>query len=334
MRKYKTKKRYSKRRKGGGSFVKRSLKKGKDMITNNFKNLSLKKANYYYNKNMREQKNRIPYDPKNDSVLDSINIDNRFGEFMNAFQAFNKDYPGILDEFIWYSSLTGDAQKEVEKKYKKSGFNLQLWHGNFPQNELIHYSDDSYGYKGVSWKCTLPGDKYRNIALGYSFSCQYYIFIGPEKHWIKSKNFAGPATRVELRASKYWPLHPLLMSLSRYDIRGSYPFNEPVGHIDSCARDHDMSYSIRGNNSLDIQNADYAMLKCAESAPPGADLDDKFKNFLVKSAIQGKLAGETIIGDGAFGIVDTPVTPEDLKKYPRSFNEYKKLLGDIEMFQK
>ena len=74
-------------------------------------------------------------------------------------------------------------------------------------------------------------------------------------------------------------------------------------------------YSARDNNALDIQNADYAMLKCADEAPPGVDLADKFKNFLIRNTIKGKLAGETIIGDGAFGVVDKPVTEEDLKMY-------------------
>ena len=106
---------------------------------------------------------------------------------MDTLQLFIKDYPGILDEFIWFSTLVGDEKKDVDKKYKTSGFNLELWHGNFPREKLIEYPDGSYGYSEVSWRCTLPGDKYHNLSIGYSFSCQYYRHLGEEKHWIKSK---------------------------------------------------------------------------------------------------------------------------------------------------
>ena len=64
-----------------------------------------------------------------------------------------KDYPLLLEEYIWYSTLTGDEKAKVKNKYKKAGLDRNLWLG-VPDNEIIEYGDGTYGHSSISWRCS------------------------------------------------------------------------------------------------------------------------------------------------------------------------------------
>ena len=202
----------SKRRNGGS--MNKTLKKGvKKLSKELYKRYQKSKRNNNYRKQLKADKERIPYKPEKDYPNFEIESVERFSAFRTAMEDLQKDYPLLLEEYIWYSTLTGDEKSKVKAKYKKVGFDRNLWLG-VPESEIIDYPDGTYGHPSVSWRCTLPGKgKSFHLSVGYCLSLQWFLFNGEEQHWIPSRNACGPGTKVELRESKYWALLPLFINI-------------------------------------------------------------------------------------------------------------------------
>lgn len=284
-----------------------------------------------YHKQIKADKKRVPYKPEDNYKNFETDAVERFSAFRTAMEDIQKDYPMLLEEYIWYSTLTGDEKTEVTKKYQKAGFDRKMWFGP-PEEEIKTYKDGTYGHPSISWRCTLDGDKSFHLSIGYSLSLQWFLFNGEEQHWIPSRNACGPGTKVELRESKYWALLPLFINIIGVPMKGTYPWNKPINHTDQCCFKHDQEYSIRGQSSQQIQMADWGMLYCIKNGKKEDSNYEKLKDLLIKSTIQSKLAAEKIVNDGMYGtITERYDSNED---YPQTYEEFEKrtdeLLGKVQ----
>ena len=287
-----------------------------------FKKLRQYKGNYNYNKQKATNAKNIPWNPANDDPNFVTNTLEIFSTFMYSMNEIQKDYPLLLEEYIWYSTLNKKDKDNITKKYKKVGLDKNMWFGP-PENEIIKYEKGVYGHPSVSWRCTLKGDQPFHLSVGYSLSLQWFLFSGEEHHWINNKNACGPGTKIELRLSKYWGLLPLFINIIGAKMKGTYPWNEPQGgptSVDACCFKHDQEYSIKGQSSKQIEMADWAMLYCIEKAK-GKDL--QFKDFIIKYGIKGKLTLESILANGLYGIITNKLSEND--KYPENYKEFKAL---------
>jgi len=314
-----------KTRKGGG--IKKTIKNLSKRAYTKYKK---SKRNKNLKKQLKTYNRRTPFKPQNKYSNFETDAVERFSEFRNAMEELQKDYPLLLEEYIWYSTLTGDEKMSVKNKYEKAGFDRNLWLG-VPDNEIVDYNDGTYGHPSVSWRCTLPGDgRSFHLSIGYSLSLQYFISGGEEKHWIPSRNACGPGTKIELRESKYWALLPLLNNIAGHPMKGTYPWNVPINDTDQCCFKHDQEYSIRGQSSQKIQMADWAMLYCIKHGQK-SEGTEKIKDWLIKNTIQSKLGAEKLVNDGMFGIITEKVdSDEDL---PKTYEEFERrtdeMLGKI-----
>ena len=286
-----------------------------------YKSFKKHKRNANYRKQIKAYKKRIPYKPENDYANFEMDAVERFSTFRTALEDIQKDYPLLLEEFIWYSTLTGDEKESVKNKYKKSGFNKDLWLG-VPNNEIKDYPDGSYGHPSVSWKCTIPGKgRSFHLSIGYSLSLQWFLFNGEENHLIPTRNACGPGTKIELRLSKYWALLPLLSKIAGHTLKGTYPWNVPINDTDKCCFKHDQEYSIRGQSSQNIKMADWAMLYCIKHSEKSKGTE-QIKDWLIENTIKSKIGAEKFVNDGMFGLITEKVdSDEDL---PKTYEEFER----------
>ena len=197
-------------------------------------------------------------------------------EVMIALQKMIYYHPDILIEYLLFYSLPKKQQNIITKRYKKEGIDLYLW----------EYPD-------------------HNIQTNYRISLPYFLAVGEEKHPIKEYNFCGPGTKHELRLHPdYWPLYPLFTKLAGFHMKGSYPWNEPINHVDFCCSQHDMKYGLLNNTPEDIRNYDREMLYCVDKSYKLNEIPKRVKNKLIKETINKKITAEKIglLKKGSFGI--------------------------------
>jgi hypothetical protein len=187
----------------------------------------------------------------------------------------------ILIEYLIFFSLPKKQQNIIKKRYKNEGIDIQLW----------EHPDHI-------------------VQTNYRISLPYFLATGEEKHPLKEYNFCGPGTKHDLRLhQEYWPLYPLFMKLSGLNIKGTYPWNEPINNVDFCCSQHDMKYGLVGNTPEDIRSYDREMLYCIDNSYHLDNMSKYTKNKLIKGTINSKITAEKIglLKKGSYGANLLPV---------------------------
>ena len=130
-----TQKRLSKRysRKGGG--VKKIVKKLSKKAYKSYKKYK-RNANYY--KQLKADRKIKHFKPEIDYPNFETDAVERFSAFRTAMEELQKDYPLLLEEYIWYSTLTSEEKEKVKKRYIKAGFDRNMWLGP-DEKEITNY---------------------------------------------------------------------------------------------------------------------------------------------------------------------------------------------------
>jgi len=209
------------------------------------------------------------------SSLDENDYLNREEVLLSLQKIIHYD-PYILIEYLLFYSLPKKQQNIIKKRYKQEGVDLNL-----------------YGHPD------------HNIQTNYWISLPYFLAVGEEKHPFKEYNFCGPGTKHELRLHPdYWPLYPLFTKLAGFNVKGTYPWNEPINHVDFCCSQHDMKYGLIGNTPEDIRIYDREMLYCVDNSYQLDKIPERVKNKLIRGTINKKITSEKIglLKKGSFGV--------------------------------
>jgi hypothetical protein len=256
-------------------------------------------------------------------------------KYWTAYNKMTDNYPGLLQEYMWYDSLKPGRKEKVRKEYEEAGIDIQVFVAGsdnikIPLERIVSLPNNNYSIKKPDgtqyyWSCYIPDDKKHMIdnylSNGYIYSLPYWLHTGVEKHWLQSFNACGPGTKIDLRQSEYWPLYERMTLWAGQPVKGTYPWNEPINEADACCIQHDSNYALANNTDQKIQLYDWDMRWCMKHSEKGVGAA-YFKQGLINATIKAKqLAGEN---PGSFGTTRPSLRRKKDPNHPPNWEAYKK----------